>query len=455
MSVRHAAPVFLIAIALLSLLILNAYAAVSITSIPCIITKTNTSINTCIASTIPLAFLGILVSLMITGLIYIIGTVINYERLKGLYRDEMWETAKSLIIIAIIFSSLAVSSAIAAALVGANSSPKPSAITTNLASVYTAADTNYLVPQLADAERSFSGLLGLSVGTDLLRSLTISPYLPIPIWTPWTGVIGSVDFGANVKLFAATNYITQVYGTPSLSLATGATDIVTVVLLSLQVQHDLIYIIAALGLGVLIPVGIIMRSIPFIRGIGGTLIALGIGLSIVYPALLVGFNMPISNYMFSISPPQTQATFTCGAGRSWINFNYLMCEMFTGSLTLVNGIPGYLTGQVPFSIAFGPTTYSSVPGVSALAASGFWTGALGPIGFIPPSINDPNPLPSDDTSGGSIYPTLNFIVDVSLDQIIQFLLFAFDIIIGFAVTNGIANLLGGKITPGVGRFKLA
>lgn len=95
MSVRHAAPVFLIAIALLSLLILNAHAAVSITSIPCIITKTNTSINTCIASAIPLAFLGILVSLMITGLIYIIGSVINYERLKSLYRDEMWERQRA------------------------------------------------------------------------------------------------------------------------------------------------------------------------------------------------------------------------------------------------------------------------------------------------------------------------------------------------------------------------
>jgi hypothetical protein len=56
---------------------------------------------------------------------------------------------------------------------------------------------------------------------------------------------------------------------------------------------------------------------------------------------------------------------------------------------------------------------------------------------------------------GGIFPALNFIIDNCLNQIVQFILFVFDIIIGYAITNGIANILGGKLTLGVGRFKLA
>lgn len=46
-------------------------------------------------------------------------------------------------------------------------------------------------------------------------------------------------------------------------------------------------------------------------------------------------------------------------------------------------------------------------------------------------------------------------IDNSINQIVQFILFVLDLIIGIATVSGIAVILGGKLTLGIGkRFKL-
>lgn len=435
MSGRYAT-VFLIALAFLSILLLNANAAGSISTVPCIITGATTSVGTCIASAFPLSLLGIGLSLLIIAVAFMAGHVLNHAGLRNFYRIELWEVTKSGIIIAAIFSSLVIVSAAANALAG--STPQYSAtsqatagqaITSNLASIYTTADTKYLTPQLQAAEVSFGALLGLSVGVNLLHSIQLVTWLPLPIPTP-AGLIGAVQFGSAASIYQSQNYLVNIYGSPTASVINAGIDIETTVLIAFQMQHDLLFIIAAVGLGLFIPIGIVMRAIPFVRGIGGMAIAVGIGLSIIYPTLLVVFNLPVTNYIYTL----TSATVTQPACP--FSFN-LLCTIYNAASYFVNSVTtGIASGTgtiagLPMYLAFG----SQVSLSSELIGSGFWTG------FGTPLVK-------------GIFPSLNFVIDNTLMQSVQFLLFVMDIIIAVPLTEGIARLLGGTVRLGVGRFAI-
>lgn len=432
----------LLTLVALNILFLNASAQAStnINTVQCIITGTAVPLGNCIASSIPLALIGLGLSLVVLGVAYMFGEVLNYNEIRSFYKRELWETTKSALIIVIIFSALILASAIAVSFAGSApaASGNNATITANLASLYSTVNSSYLSPQLQNSYTALSGMFGLSVGSDFLKSASLRIWLPIPIPTE-AGIIGDVEFGAQSGLLQS-NYISALYGQSFLdqvtsfssSLITTASSLVLFVLLSFQIQRDLLYSIAALGLGVFIPIGIVMRAIPFIRGVGGSMIALGIGLAIVYPVLLIGFNLPVSNYMYTLTAPGATSVSACP-------FSYqLFCTVLWTPLV---SIVGFVTGSTPVTLLFGTSSFSTA-GITA-ANSGFFTGLLGPFGLIP------------GTSSQGLFPALNFVVDNSLNSIVQFLLFILDIIIGVAITQGIAGLMGGKIQLGIGQFKLA
>jgi high-affinity Fe2+/Pb2+ permease len=96
----------LTAIISISLLFALPAAQPSVATTSCILTGTQISPGDCIASAIPLALIGIMLSLIFGAIVFMFGEVLNYQALKGLYKRELWETAKSAIIVAIVFSSL-------------------------------------------------------------------------------------------------------------------------------------------------------------------------------------------------------------------------------------------------------------------------------------------------------------------------------------------------------------
>ncbi len=441
----------IVALVVTNLFLLTPYAQPQIATVNCILTGTSVTPAACIGSAVPLALIGVLVSMMIGALVFMIGEVFNYQPLKGFYKRELWETLKSALIIAIIFSVLIIVSYVAVSFAGsaASTSSGPVQLTDNLAGLYTAVNTTYLQPQIHNSISTFGGLMGLSIGTDILKSFSVSVWFPIPIWLGPLGIVGAVQSGAQASILQ-TNYIDSPSNSNSLSLISITTIYVTTVLVVFLFQSDLLYVIAAIGLGVLIPIGIIMRTFPFIRGIGGTLIALGIGISIVYPVLLLGLNLPVTNYIYGL-------TSTSGPGSSSCPgiFPGLICSLWTGFNNIVNAVIGVNAGNVAngatggvfggtgiIALAFGTHAISSIPNAAVLGGAGFWTGLLGPFGGY--------------GNGSGIFPALNFVIDNSLDQIVQFILFILDIIIGYATVNGIAGILGGKITLGIGkRFRLA
>ncbi|MGI0100534.1 MAG: hypothetical protein ACREBH_02340 [Candidatus Micrarchaeaceae archaeon] len=424
-----------------SLLLSNSYAAApSLSSVQCIVTGSSISIGTCIADAFPLSAIGIMLSFMIVALAFMAGEVMNYAPLKGFYRREMWEATKSMIILGIIFGSLVIASGVAAAfagsapqLAGSTQAIAGTSITNNLASLYSTVNASYLSVQLESAITSFSGLLGLSVGNEMLRSLTLETWFPIPLYIPPVEDLGAVQFGSNAQLFQS-NYVTPLYSgspqliSPSVSLVTGAADLVIGMIFIFQAQQNLIYVIGALGLGVFIPMGMIMRAIPFIRGIGGTMIAIGIGIAIVYPVVLIGFNLPVTNYMFTLSSAIT-APSSCPNG-----LGFIFCTLWNSALSLIQNVAGFVGGTVPLTIAFGSN--GAVASSATLFTNGLWTGFSGPF-------------------SNGIFPELNFVINNTFTQVVQALLFVLDIIIVYAATDGIASLMGGSMRLGIGKFSLA
>jgi hypothetical protein len=468
MSLRRFVPVFLLAIisvAVLSFKTIAATTSTSLSSVQCLVGPA-APLGNCILQAIPIGLIGIGISLMFTALVYMSGEVLHYDALKGFFKREIWETIKSAIILAAIFSVLIIASGVAYALVGAAPASSTtsttctaattgsSTLTNNLAGLYFAACNSYLQPQLSNAITSFGGIIGFSEGTALLSSIELKFF--VPLFLPLPEISAAIQSGFIANPFVSSIFTPLSYSAfpPLTSLLNLSADTEITVLLLLQVQSDLLYYVAILGLAVLIPVGLIMRAFPFMRGIGGSLIAMGIGLSIVYPALLVGFNLPVTNYMIQINNPTvisggTQApcflsqtsTPTSGGGATPPVSTKKICGVFESLNKFITTLTGTFAGTFPLTLGFGKSGFSSSS--ATIAGYGFETGLLGPWGNVPGNPDN------------GIYPAFNFIIADIFPQLIQFLLFILDLIIGYAITSGIAGLMGGKITLGIGSFRLA
>ncbi len=394
----------------------SAAQAQPLNSFYCIITGTVTSYNACAAATIPLAGLGILLSFAVVGIAYMIGNVMNIEGLKNWYKQELYETLKSALIISIIFSVILILSGFAADFVSSSNS-------SGIAAVYSAVENNYLYPELENANAAFAGMFGLYNGIIYLSSLTFGLYLPIPI-PPFPVPFASLGFGYEDSAI----YTSTVLGAGSKSsgfLTDYANMILVPVMLILQVQYDILLNIIMVGLGVLIPIGVILRAIPFLRPLGGSLLALGIGIAIVYPSLLLILNLPASQFIAPIpTVPMSNYVTTCPS------------SSFFSSIV---------------SVIYAFTTLGNQFMSSAFTAIGTASTAANP-GLIGGAVAGSN---AGTNSLICIYPAFNFITSpVYFNLIVQYILFILDLVIAIVISQNIAKVLGGSLRLGIGRLKL-
>ena len=432
MSLRRTALLLLVVVSILFYQFSNAAQIPStLSQAQCILTGTTTDLGSCVLASIPLAVVGLLISFSVGAIAYMAGEVLNYEGLKGWYRAEMWEVFKSVLIVAGVFSILAIVSGLANALTGSPTTAQYAAlgcptttstkISTNLVSLYCSDLVNYIIPQMDRVSIAFSAGLGLSFGLSALRSISLSDFFPIPILPPPLPTFASLEFGSDAKLYNS-NYLATIGAESNFAFLSNIMTIIIIpVFFIFKIQYDLFSILIPLGFGVLIPMGVILRAIPFLRGIGGTLIAIGIGVTIVYPTLLLVFNLPITNYLAFIIPI-SQPTVQCP-------FSGLMCILFIATTIVTGAIAG-----LPLSFLLSNTN----PLVIVQMGTAFLNGLN--IGFF--------------GSFDSIFPALNFMVSYTLNIILQFALFAFDLVIGLSVTNEVAKVLGGRIRTQLGSLKL-
>ncbi len=381
----------------------------------CIITQSTTSIGACIMSAIPVALIGILLSIMLIAVAYMLGEVFNISNLKGWYKGELWEVAKSVAIIVIIFAVLVIMSGIAATLYGlpystsltGNQVSASGIVLNNLVGVYTSTMNDYIIPQYSIVNNALNGMIGLSLAVGALKSFTYSLYFPIPI--PFTG---SLDFGSAGSIYKS-SVIESIAAAPNLSFVV---DIISLIIIPIEILFSLLSAyfidIVAIGLSVFLPIGIVLRAIPFLRGIGGTMIGIGIMISLIFPSLLLLFNIPVSSLMVGPTPT-AQPAYSCSSS------NYVYCLILNFISATTNTVLG------------------------AIQAMGYsFTGAeYGLATFF--------------SSPPSIFPALNYITGEVEQVILQFILLILDIIVTITIGNSIAKMLGGRVRLGIGKFKVA
>ncbi|MGC8651650.1 MAG: hypothetical protein ACP5UH_00130 [Candidatus Micrarchaeia archaeon] len=429
-SMRHAAP--------LMLLLLLALAGMSTAQSVCSMTLGASAFATFIG----LAAIGIAISFLLIAVSYMAGEVLNYGPLKGWYRTELWEVSKSVIIIVVLFSSIVIASAIANMLVGNSASLQTSgsssilgSLNTNLQGLCNGA-TSYLAYGLAQSYVDFATMMGVSQGIAALKSISLGTWFPLPI-PPVPVPILTIQFGSLANIYVS-SYIETLSSAAVFSFIKDMfTLVIFPMLYAFQFQYDFLGVVMLLGLGGLLPVGIILRALPFTRGIGGTFIALGIGASLVYPVLLVGFNQPISDYLSSILPSQIVSVSSAPPAPGLLGqlINYVV-QYFENDLYFIRG--GFL---LTFVMGGNPVV-QGYPNIGTQMIDGFNAGSN--AGFF-------SPLSS------SIVGILNFVVNQTSYLLIQFFLFVFDLVIGLAVVNQIARMLGGTMSlskMGIGKMKL-
>ncbi|MCL4381332.1 MAG: hypothetical protein M1331_01015 [Candidatus Marsarchaeota archaeon] len=379
----------------------------------CIVTGTKISVGSCIDSSASIAVLALIVSFLMVAVSYMIGEVIKIDEFKGWYKGELWETAKSVLLIVIIYSLLVEIGGVANALTGGGALPAaPSGsagLSSTLSTLYSNVQNDYISPELNNvAYPAYYGILGVAVGLDYIKSFVLYINIPIPILPIPGAVAGALATGVEENVFFSNVLISG----KSYSFVNQAFDFITVPLLILfQFLNDVMVPLLVTSLSVLLPIGIIFRSMPFLRPIGGMLIAFAIAISIVFPTLLLAVNMPIQNFMAGIlTPPAAPSSVTIPAAP-------LEC-------TLLQSMINFAT---PLCLFVNPSTINF--------ASGFVIGMFGPM--------------------TGIFTVYNAILGWILPLVIQFILLIIDLIITIVIGQQISTMLGGrKMTLGIGKLSL-
>jgi hypothetical protein len=361
-------------------------------------------------NTISLALLALTVSFDVVAIAYVVNKLSPTTGIRDWISTEYWEIAKTAMLIVGIYATLTLLGNIAT-LIAPSTIVSPLTTTASAASVTASGYdftgmTNlvngacaYLDGESASAGTTLNYLFGLSEATGFFKNLIIRAAIIIP--TPYAFILS----GFSMNVYWNNMIASEVTTTPWQSMLHDLLFMVAIpVTLAIEAQLTLLPIIFVLGLGALIPVGLLLRAFPFVRGVGGTLIAIGVGVSLIYPATLVLFNYPITVALEGNAVPKPQMIGV--APNVACQGDFVICGI----------------GGMAFSLS---TTLFGIAGNDAIL------------------------------SLQNIYPALNDMLYYSSYMLLQFFLFVLDLIIIFPLVDNIAKMLGGKISLNIGgRLKL-
>jgi hypothetical protein len=370
-------------------------------------------------SDIGIALLAFTISFDVVAIAFALSRLFPHLGIRNWLQNEYWELGKTAIIIASIYGIMVFLGNLAYAVV-------PSVVTSQVSSH---AGVISLSPLVAGAEGYLCNVnsnltntweeIGLmSGGTGFWASFQVGFYIPIPIG-PYLALQDGVSFlPFSNWLLQTGNFMIAWYGSI-------INDLVNFILFPFSsIIIGLITTLPALayvGLTFFIPLGLVFRALPFIRGIGGTLIAIGAALCIVLPITLIFFNYLVTSIMASAVPIAAPAPFVS-------NLNAGSCASIFGG-----AIPSWLA-TLGCDAAI-PTMSQVNTGVNFV--SSVWQA-----------------LVVFQTT--AIYTYMNRILMYGIYMILQMLLFAIDLIIMYPLVDSIARSLGGTIRLSLGgKLKLA
>ncbi len=401
---------------ILLMIFLGLPSAQSTTNPICIITGKSETIGSCITSAFPISFLGILISVSIIAIAFMISQILNLEGLKAWYTGELWETTKSILVIGLIFTIIFLIGSIAylnPPVTNCSAGGSSSSLQGSLGGLYQYTDC-YMVNEANITESAFYNLYGLNIGLSAIKSLSISSYFPLPI-TIITASFGSLDAGSIANLYV-TNIID---GSSPISFLKDISDIIIIPLYIIldffvQINGESLFV---LGLAIFLPIGIILRAFPFVRGIGGEFIGIGLGLGLILPILLLYINAPITSYVSLSLPSSVPFSFSSSISADVVGASALAFQ--ASEDTFIKDISTKITP--PFNTSF---TTGATYGMDNLAYP-------------------------------SYFVIWNYILAVTLPVLLMFILLIFDLIILIIASDSIARLLGGRVRLGIGKFKIA
>jgi len=442
---------YLISLVLAFMLLLSysGAAPTSSTGSRCIVTGTSIPLGQCVLSSFPIALLGIGISLLIIAIAFMVNAIFNLKGLKAWYVGELWEVTKSMIVIIVVFTAILLLSSIAILSVPStstcvNSYAPTSSISNNLGGLYGLSDC-YLGEEFNDVNTSFYGLFGLSMGLGSVKSLQVVTFIPIPL--PVVFQMGSM---ANL-------YVSNIIDHTSLALFSFIKDLMEFLVLPLYIILRIIQYgsgesLFMLGLAIFLPIGIILRAFPTLRGIGGELIGIGIGIGLVLPILLLFINQPITSYIAPITTfPSITGTLSSEFSLSTSSAGSLLGSLSGDIIAAAVNVFALqeLTLTAPVTVSLGLSSSTSYI-TTCLSVSGC-TSTFDPAyafiyGFYIGIVNLATP---------SVYPIWNFLMDISLPILLFYLLLILDLILTIIISDSIARFLGGRVRLGIGKFKIA
>ena len=311
---------------------------------------------------------------------------------------------------------------------------------------------NYLVGSWSMAGDMFLGL-------GYIRGLAIGYYLGLPIPDPAGGgqsILFGVSYGAYQNLMLETG---QFIIAPYQSIVN---DYLQFLLFPASIiitsEIELVPVLMFLGLSLFIPVGLVFRAFPFVRGIGGTMIGIGIGFAIIWPTILIGFNYPITNALnndlplpeWSVTnpayPPNLAAIPYAGSFSAPTGIepkNVAGCTLITSDVagalfgsnwlgSIIGSFTGFICERFNHIVIDTLTISATSPQDSATLASNYNSAAA--FGF-------------EAFTSATFF--LNYLMIYGVYVIVQLLLFVFDLVIFYSATDNFARTLGGTI-----RFEL-
>ena len=347
--------------------------------------------------------LALVLSIMVVAIVYMIGKLFPSTGLLGWVNQEYWEIAKSGIIVVMIFALLLFISNIGVALTNTpvTAYSKTDTYLNNMNGLVYSSET-YLLTTDSYVAAGWCTLGSVNFGVALLNSLKIEYYVPVPI------IIAGLKFGtafsilSTPTLLAGTDNTISQLNSMMVDLIIGLYYPVSMIILILI---EALPIIVWVGLGFFIPIGLVFRALPILRGIGGTFIATGIAMAVLLPMVLVVFNYPVTQVFQGVLPIQTTTpSSTCNFQSTVLTYacKAFMLVINSESAAVTNGV------RVGYSLGWG---FSAFDG---------------------------------------LYTILNVLTPYSVFMMIQLILFILDIIIINAIADNIAKALGGGIKLSLG-----
>ena len=339
---------------------------------------------------------------------YIVARAFNLRGMFTWVQGEYYELTKSIFLVVVIYGVLATVSGLAIA-VAPSAQPGGGTLFSNLGSLVTSSES-----YLCTAEQNmlpgwtFVGQAAIAIG--LVQGTHILLYLPIPIPIPFLDIGFSLNSGFDIAPYQ--NFMLESGNIVIQHFESIVFDMVQFVLFPvtsmLDVLINLLPLMVGIGLAVFIPMGLVMRAFPFIRGVGGTLIAIGIATAVIFPATLVLLDQPIAAWAAAmIPPPCGTATLSCQPQAC--NLGVVICSSFMGALGTIISI-GSFTQIIAYA----------------------W-----------------------DSFGG-VYVFINGLISTGWYATIQLILFVLDLVIIYPLTDSIAKMLGGTIRLHLGgKLKMA